>query len=146
MNMEILTEKAVLKELVDTFSNLADEKRVGEQMSLFTPNAHVVTYIGGKLFADTKGADEIKKVFSDFLSNFHTVYHLNGQQTVQILEDKAEGVNYCQATLIGDVGGEETIIVYGVRYNDSYVKIDGKWLIEKRIANFMTSDIRRLER
>ena len=31
MNIEILLEKAALKELVDTFSNLADEKRVSEQ-------------------------------------------------------------------------------------------------------------------
>lgn len=45
-------ERQALKDLVDTFSNLADEKRVAEQMPLFTEDAQVTTYIGGQLFAD----------------------------------------------------------------------------------------------
>ena len=43
MNIEILLEKAALKELVDTFSNLDDEKRVSEQMALFTPDAEIIS-------------------------------------------------------------------------------------------------------
>ena len=31
-----------------------------------------------------------------------------------------------------------------VRYNDTYVKEEGKWLIQHRIANFMISDSREL--
>lgn len=49
-----------LKDLVDTFSNLADEKRVAEQMALFTEDAQVNTYIGGQLFADMKGRTQIE--------------------------------------------------------------------------------------
>ena len=41
--MNALIEKQALKELVDTFSNLADEKKVAEQMPLFTENAVVNT-------------------------------------------------------------------------------------------------------
>lgn len=82
MNIQQLIERQALKDLVDTFSNLADEKRVTEQMPLFTEDAQVTTYIGGQLFADMKGRTEIEQVFSDFLANFHTVYHLNGQHTV----------------------------------------------------------------
>ena len=37
--MNALIEKQALKELVDTFSNLADEKKVAEQMPLFTENS-----------------------------------------------------------------------------------------------------------
>lgn len=76
--MQELLDKLALKELVDTFSILADEKKVSEQMPLFSADANVVTYIGGEFFADMKGVGEIEKVFTDFLANFHTVYHLNG--------------------------------------------------------------------
>lgn len=113
-------------------------------MALFTPDAKVITYIGGKLFAHAKGTGEIEKVFSDYLANFHTVYHLNGQHTAQILGDKAEGINYCQVTLIGKQDDAEMINVYGVRYEDSYVKSGGKWQIKKRVANFMTCDSRKI--
>ena len=31
-----------------------------------------------------------------------------------------------------------------VRYNDTYLKEEGKWLIQRRIANFMISDSERM--
>lgn len=65
---------------------------------------------------------------------------------MQISGEKAEGINYCQVTLIGKSKDKEMMHVYGVRYKDSYIKTDGKWLIKKRIANFMTSDIREIKK
>ena len=50
--IETLTEKQAIKELVDTFSNLADIKDVAAQDPLFTEDGHVTTYIGGELFAE----------------------------------------------------------------------------------------------
>ena len=94
MTMQAHIERQALKDLVDTFSNLADEKRVADQMPLFTENAQVTTYIGGELFADMHGRAEIGKVFTDFLAAFHTVYHLNGQHTVTFTGDNsAEAIN-----------------------------------------------------
>jgi len=52
--IETLIEKQAIKELIDTFSNLADIKDVAAQGPLFTEDGHVTTYIGGKLFADLK--------------------------------------------------------------------------------------------
>ena len=63
--MNALIEKQALKELVDTFSNLADEKKVAEQMPLFTADAVVNTYIGGELVFAMTGRAEIEKVFKD---------------------------------------------------------------------------------
>ena len=143
MNMNQLIERQALKDLVDTFSNLADEKRVAEQMPLFTEDAQVTTYIGGKLFADMKGRAEIEKVFSDFLANFHTVYHLNGQHTVTFRsETEAEAVNYCAVKLVGEEEGKQVLQDHSVRYQDTYIKQGGKWLISQRIANFMISETR----
>jgi hypothetical protein len=39
----------VRQELVDTFANLADEKRIADQMPLFTPDAKVQVYMGDTL-------------------------------------------------------------------------------------------------
>ena len=90
--IETLIEKQAIKELVDTFSNLADIKDVAAQGPLFTEDGHVTTYIGGELFADLKNRAEIVDVFTDFLANFKRVYHLNGQLTIHLLSDnRAEG-------------------------------------------------------
>lgn len=136
-------ERQALKDLVDTFSNLADEKRVAEQMPLFTEDAQVTTYIGGELFADMHGRAEIEKVFTDFLAQFHTVYHLNGQHTVTFRsETEAEAINYCAVKLVGEQDGKKVLQDHSVRYQDTYVKQGGKWLISQRIANFMISETR----
>ena len=143
MNMNQLIERQALKDLVDTFSNLADEKRVAEQMALFTPDAQVNTYIGGKLFAEAKGREEIEQVFSSFLAQFHSVYHLNGQHTVTFRsETEAEAINYCAVKLVGEQDGKQVLQDHSVRYQDTYVKQDGQWLISQRIANFMISETR----
>lgn len=143
--IEILTEKHALKELVDTFSNLADEKKVAEQGFLFTEDAHVTTYIGGEVFADMSGREAIVQVFSDFLANFDSVYHLNGQFTVSNLtENSADAINYCHVVLTQKQDGKTLIHNHYVRYNDSYAKVNGTWLIKRRIADFMVSDAREL--
>ena len=112
---------------MDTFSNLADEKRVAEQMALFTPDAQVNTYIGGKLFAEAKGTAEIEQVFSSFLAQFHSVYHLNGQHTVTFRsETEAEAINYCAVKLVGEQDGKQVLQDHSVRYQDMYIKQGGK--------------------
>ena len=142
MTIEQIQDRQALKDLVDTFSNLADEKKVAEQMPLFTQDAQVTTYIGGELFADMHGRAEIEKVFTDFLANFHSVYHLNGQHTVTFTDEtNATAINYCLVKLVGKEGDKDVVHTHSVRYNDTYVKVDNKWLIAKRIANFMISEI-----
>ena len=141
--MNKLLEKQALKELVDTFSNLADEKKVAEQGPLFTEDGHVTTYIGGQVFADLKNRAEIVQVFTDFLANFKNVYHINGQFTVTRLDDtSADAINYCHVVLTEEKDGQTLIHNHYVRYNDSYIKENGRWLIKRRIANFMISDSR----
>ena len=143
--IEILTEKQAIKELVDTFSNLADVKDVAAQMPLFTEDANVTTYIGGALFADMHGRGEIENVFSNFLANFKNVYHLNGQLTISSLtETSAEAITYCHVVLTEEKDGKEIVHNHYVRYNDTYAKVNGAWLIKRRIANFMISDSREL--
>ena len=141
--MNRLIEKQALKELVDTFSNLADEKKVAEQMPLFTADAQVNTYIGGKRVFAMTGRAEIENVFSTFLTPFHTVYHLNGQFTVTDLQaDSAQAITYCQVHLVEEKDGQNLMQSHSVRYQDRYVKQDGRWLIAHRVARFMISDTR----
>jgi len=131
-----VADRMALKELVDTFSNLADVKDVDAQMALFTDNAEVHSKSGDRVSV-MKGKEQIGKAFADYLALFDVVYHLNGQQTVEIKGNEATGISYCFVTLIG--GGKKN--QSGVRYRDTYVKVDGKWLIKKRESNFMFTTV-----
>ena len=90
LTLQQINDRFELKHLVDHFSNLADVKDVDAQLSLFTEDAQVTTFIKGELFANAQGRAEIGEVFKNYLAQFHTVYHLNGQQTVEFTgEDSA---------------------------------------------------------
>ena len=131
-----IEDTLALKKLVDTFSNLADVKDVKSQMDLFTDDAEVISKTANQTFHN-KGKKEIEKSFPDYLALFDIVYHLNGQQTVDIQGDQVTGISYCFVTLIGNGKMNQS----GVRYNDTYVKQNGKWLIKKRESNFTFTSV-----
>lgn len=142
MSATEISDRIALKELVDTFSNLADEKRIDEQVLLFTENASVQSLENGKANPPIVGRAALNKAFSGYLAQFHTVYHLNGQQTVSFQSPThATGISYCDVTLIKNENSKDIAQRRGVRYEDVYVKQDGRWLIESRKSNFMFSQI-----
>ena len=143
--MTQIQDKLELKELVDIFSILADQKKTQEQTLLFTENAEVVSIMNGKPSAPLVGRKQLGETFANFLNLFETVYHLNGQQTVKINGNKATGTSYCQVTLIGTENGKKMKTTFGVIYNDEYVKENGHWLINKRQSNFTWTEKIELE-
>lgn len=139
--LQRLEDQSALKHLVDSFSNLADEKNVAAQMQLFTEDATVTTYFGDTLFAQMTGREEIAQVFSGFLANFETVYHLNGQMTVDIDGDQATADHYCLVVLTaGQAQGQPVKTINGVIYKDQYMRRNGQWLIAQRLARFSWRD------
>lgn len=139
-----LEDRAALKALVDTFSNLADVKDVQAQVQLFTEDATVQTYVGGQRVADLRGRARMAEAFGAFLRNFETVYHFNGQQTVTLRGDSASGTSYCLVTLIGVEDGRRMKTTIGVIYSDEYVRENGRWLIASRRSGFEWQEKREL--
>ncbi|GLU52637.1 nuclear transport factor 2 family protein [Dyadobacter frigoris] len=82
------------------------------------------------------GRKEIELAFEDFLKDFETVYHFNGQQKLTINGDHATGTCYCLVTLIGMENGKKIKTIIGATYQDEYVRENCRWLIAKRIGNF----------
>ncbi|PSL23011.1 nuclear transport factor 2 family protein [Chitinophaga ginsengisoli] len=136
MDIKELADRASLKELVDAVSILADKKDVHSEVLLFSENAISETFVGGVSVLKLKGRKEMAEAFGNFLKDFETVYHLNGQQTVSINGDNANGTSYCQITLIGNENGRKIKTTIGAIYQDDYVRENNRWLIAKRIGNF----------
>ena len=139
--VQVLADKMALKELVDTFSILADQKDGLAQIPLFTKDAVVENYMDGKLAQSIQGNEKIGKVFDDFLKTQDTVYHMNGQQVFNVDGDRATGICYCFVVLVYmDADGTKIKRMNGMRYEDAYVKEDGTWKIAKRKAFFTWAD------
>ena len=131
-----IEDTIALRRLVDTFSILADRKEARKQAELFTANATVETYVDGKLTSKLNGREEIGSRFESFLKNFDLVYHFNGQHLASIQGNRATGDLYCLVYLFGTDNGKRIKTSIGARYNDEYVRENGKWLISKRTSFF----------
>lgn len=137
MDLQNVSDRLALKEVVDKFSNYADTKENDKQSKLFTPDGVVEVEIGGKIIANLKGRDQIKDVFSSSMADNKIVFHMNGQQTVEISGNHAKGVAYSYVTTGKDA---QHLTHQGVRYQDEFEKIDGQWYIAKRHSEFMWSE------
>src|SRR5919199_6758533 len=130
-----IEDKMAIKYVVDEFSNLADTKEIDKQVLLFTEDGEVESITNGQSNV-LKGRLQLQQAFSNFLANFHTVYHQNGQQTINLQGDKAEATSYCRVILVGKQGEKQMKTTLYVVYKDTFVKEAGKWLIKHRISNF----------
>lgn len=131
-----IEDRIAIKNVVDTFSILADTKEIDKQVLLFTQDGEVESVTNGQSNV-LKGRAQLQQAFSSFLANFHIVYHQNGQQTVDLQGDKANAVSYCRVILIGKQADKEMKTTLYVIYKDSFVKQNGKWLIAHRLSNFV---------
>ena len=131
-----IEDRTALKNVVDVFSILADQKDTQKQTLLFTEDAVSETYVNGQIVSTLKGRKQIGDAFAAYLSLFETVYHMNGQQTVVINGEKATGTSYCLVTLIGVENGKKWKTNIGAYYEDEFTRHNGQWLIAHRKATF----------
>ena len=68
--------KAELRELVDAYATLTDEKKITEQMMLFTPDVDFKVYMGGQLVSDVKGIVQLEKEFNGHVLAGQAIFHL----------------------------------------------------------------------
>ncbi len=132
-----IEDKMAIKYVVDEFSNFADTREIYKQVLLFTEDGKVTSISNGQPSKPLKGREQLKQEFSGFLANFHTVYHQNGQQTINLQRDKAEATRYCRVILIGKQNDNEIKTTLYTIYKDVFVKQAGKWLIKERTSNFV---------
>lgn len=145
MNMQEISDRLALKEVVDLFSNYSDTKENEKQVQLFTPDGQVNINNDGQVTFTLNGHQEILKAFSSSMDAYSAVFHMSGQQTVDFIDaNHATGIAYNYVTLVKmNEQGQKVTTNEGVRYQDKYEKIDGQWYIAERNSNFIwhTEDI-----
>jgi hypothetical protein len=105
-------------------------------MALFTMDTHFVVYMNAK---DPKPSMELHSrealapVFAD-LNQYDATTHFVGQSTILTLTaDQATGEAYCLAHHVTVKEGKRRLMIASLRYNDTFVKIDGAWLFSERL-------------
>lgn len=142
MTLETLTIKEELRDLIDAYAYLGDEKKISEQMGLFTPDTIYKVYMGGFLVANVSGTESLEKEFNGHASLVKTYFTMNGQHTVKIDGETATGVSFSQLKMVREVEGKDILTDYSVKYDDKYVRQNGKWFIKERTGYFLIIEAR----
>lgn len=142
MTLEILKTKEDLRNLIDDYAYLGDEKKISEVMELFTTDVTYKVYMGGALVADVSGKENMEKDFNKHAAEVKTYFTLNGQHTVKIDSKRATGISFTQIKMIREVEGNDILTDYSVKYEDCYVIQNGKWLIKERVGHFVIIETR----
>jgi hypothetical protein len=144
MTLEFLEKKEKLRKLIDDYAVLGDDKKITEQMELFTPNIIYKAFMGGIVVSEVSGKANIEKEFIGHASLVKTYFTINGQQEVQIDGDTASGVSFAQIKMIREIDGKNVLTDYSVRYDDKYILQNNKWLINYREGHFIIIEERLL--
>lgn len=144
MTLETFKAKEELRDLIDAYAYLGDEKKISEVMDLFTPDIIYKVYMGGALVADVTGRESMERDFNKHASLVKTYFTMNGQHTVKIDGVTATGISFSQLKMVREVEGRDILTEYSVKYDDKYVFQNGKWLISNRIGYFVIIESRTL--
>ncbi|MFD2873232.1 nuclear transport factor 2 family protein [Mucilaginibacter ximonensis] len=140
MNIQELSDRLELRALVDQISILADKKDFSSQVERFTEDAITEITVDGAIIMQLQGRQAMANAFKEFNRNFEVGFHLNGQHTVFIENDNAEGTLYSQITMISIKNGVKVKSTIGAIYHDHYIRVNGKWFLSARRGNFVIAD------
>ena len=131
-----IADRLAIRELIEAYAHCADRRDAQGQMALFTVDTHFVVYMNAK---DPKPSQELHSrealapVFAD-LNKYDATTHFVGQSTIFTLtSERGTGEAYTLAHHITVKGESRRLMLASLRYNDTFVKVDGVWLFAERL-------------
>jgi hypothetical protein len=129
-------DRLAIRELIEAYAHCADRRDAKGQMALFTADTNFVVHMNAK---DPKPSFELHSrealapVFAE-LNQYDATSHFVGQSTIFTLtNDRGTGEAYCLAHHVTVKGGNRRLMLASLRYNDTFVKLDGVWLFAERL-------------
>jgi hypothetical protein len=129
-----LQDRIAIRELIDAYSYCADTRNIEGHIALFEVDTNFEVYMDEKNPEPTqvvKGNNNLFPIFND-LNQYDSTMHLNGQCTIEINGDHATALTYCRAYHLKLQDGAQKLMVAGIRYYDTVVKQNGRWLFAQR--------------
>jgi ketosteroid isomerase-like protein len=135
MSPEEAADRLAIRELVEAYAHCADRRDAKGQMALFTSDTHFVVFMNAKApkpSMELHSREALAPVFAD-LNKYAATTHFVGQSTIFTLTaDQATGEAYTLAHHVTIDGEKRRLMLASLRYDDTFVKIDGAWLFAER--------------
>jgi hypothetical protein len=148
LSLREVADRLAIRGLVDAYAHCVDRHDTLGQLALFTEDADFVFYAGSGSALPTKrirGRGALTP-WCDQVNTYQPTMHLNGQSITRVDGGRAWGVTYYLAYQIKDEGSAPSLVTTAIRYLDSFVKQEGRWLIRQRQVLVAWTETRSLAR
>jgi hypothetical protein len=138
-------DRLAIRSLIDAWAHCADRRQPNEQAALFTSDGTVKVYAGdpatNEPIQSLTGRAAMAEAFK-VLDGYDVTTHFTGQSSVRLHGDQATGETYCLAHHLWVVNGVRTLMVMSIRYLDSFVRDNDRWLFAERVLVIDWTDSR----
>ncbi|MBY8858217.1 nuclear transport factor 2 family protein [Nocardia sp. CA2R105] len=130
LSLQEISDRLEIQDLMVRYSHAVDTRQWDLLDEVFTPDAHIdYSAMGGS----TGDLVATKEFLATMLPNFLAFQHLISNSSISVDGDTATGRTLCHnPMLVADAQGKQSLMLCGLWYLDTFVRIDGQWRIQRR--------------
>jgi hypothetical protein len=121
--LQVLVDQAAIRDLAVLYSHAVDEHDIASVLATFAKDGEF-----HRASVASVGWDQLHPFFVGMMRRYSTTLHVVNSHVINVQGDTATGVVDGCAELVF----EGTLMVTKYRYNDSYTRIDDRWVFQSR--------------
>lgn len=129
-------DRECLRDLVARYARCVDRREFAELPEIMAPSIRISVFMDPKAAMPAhqmNGIAEIEQAWQ-VLHHYDSTFHCVGQQLIFDLgAEQARGETYCVAHHFHSKGGKAQAFLMYIRYQDQFVRIDGRWRFAERV-------------
>jgi ketosteroid isomerase-like protein len=133
--LRLLADERALGRLTEEYARATDRRELAAAASLFAEDGLLILFMDGAESPPTghhQGRAAIGAAIAA-VTRFDATTHFLGQRTFEVDGDHARGETYCLAYHVRKRPGRQVNVLLAVRYLDTYVRRDDRWLFSERV-------------
>ncbi|MET8877862.1 nuclear transport factor 2 family protein [Nocardia sp. NPDC004604] len=131
LSLQEISDRLEIEDLMVRYSHAVDTQQWDLLDDVFTPDAHIDYSAMGGAVGDLEST---KKFLATIMPNFLAFQHLISNSSITVDGDIATGRTMCHNPMLVSTGaGQQSLMLCGLWYLDTFERIDGRWWIKRRV-------------
>lgn len=130
LSLQEISDRLEIQDLMVRYSHAVDTRQWDMLDEVFTPDAYIDYSAMGGSAGDLAAT---KQFLAQMLPNFLAFQHLISNSSISVDGDTATGRTLCHnPMLVADSQGKQSLMLCGLWYLDTFVRVEGQWRIQRR--------------
>lgn len=131
LSLQEISDRFEIEDLMVRYSHAVDTHQWDLLDEIFTADAHIdYTAMGGP----AGDLESTKKFLAGVMPHFSAFQHLLANSSVRVDGDHATARTMCHnPMLVAGSDGHTQLMLCGLWYHDTFVRLDGRWRIKQRV-------------